>query len=186
MGVCIKPKIQNIALCPNPEDNLSGSKDYVALALAADMTVMPSRPVYSNILTGKEYATAVAATPATAFGAGLIWGRLETKEGTVKIMTKPKSNFKDSSAVMTEIEFEVVDNDEVFGYLMLLRNAPIHVVTEKNNGQLVWCGDSGKQAKLMDASRENASEKGFIKVKIEFNVLYPLYLPTGTLINYVA
>jgi hypothetical protein len=183
---CIKPKIQNIALCPNPEDNLSGYKDYVALALGADVTTMPSRPPYSGTVTGKDYATAVAATPATAFGATAIWGRLETKEGTVKVITKAKSNFKDSSSVMTEIEFEVLDNDDSFGYLMLLRNAPIHVITEKNNGQMVWCGDAGKQAKLMDASRENASEKGFIKVKIEFNVLYPLTLPTGTVVSYVA
>lgn len=183
---CIKPKIQNIALCPNPEDNLSGYKDYVALALNAELTTMPSRPVYSNTVTGKDYATAVAATPATAFGAALVWGRLETKESTVKVVTKAKSNFRDSSAVMTTVEFEVVDNDESFGYLMLLRNAPLHVITEKNNGQMVWCGDSGRQAKLVDANRENASEKGFIKVTIEFNVLYPLYLPSGVTINYVA
>lgn len=183
---CIKPKIQNIALCPNPEDNLSGFKDYISLALAAEVTTMPSRPVYSGTITGEDYAKAVAATPATAFGGTLIWGRLETKEGTVKVMTKPKSNFRDSSAVVTEIEAEVVDNAENWGYLMLLRNAPLHTITEKNNGQMLWCGDAGKYAKLLDASRENASEKGFIKVKFEFGVLYPLYLPTGTTVNYVV
>ncbi|MEA5459119.1 hypothetical protein VB796_08730 [Arcicella sp. LKC2W] len=183
---CIKPKIQNISLCPNPEDNLSGYKDYIALALQADVTTMPSRPVYSATITGKDYATAVAATPATAFGSTAVWGKLEVKEGSLKVVTKPKSNFKDSSAVVTEITFEVVDNEDNYGYLMLLSNAPLHTVVEKNNGKMLWCGDAGKAAKLMDVSRENASEKGLISVKIEFGVLSPLYLPSGTTISYVA
>jgi hypothetical protein len=183
---CIKPKIQNTKFCPNPEEHLSGYKDYLALALADDVTTMPSRPPFSGTITGQDYATAVAATPATAFGATAIWGKLAVKEGSVKITSKPAGNLKDSSAMMTEIECLCLNNSETVGYLSLLTNAPLHLVAEQNNGTMVWAGASGKNVYLRDFSPENSSEKSEIKVKFQIMTLMPLYLPTGTVLNYVA
>lgn len=182
----IKPKTQNFKRNPSPKAKTSGFKDYLAIAQALDITTRPTRPDFTATMEAKEYATAIAATPATAFGATAVWGKLEIEEGTLKVMRKPIGKLQETTGKVTEITFEVADTEEMQGYLDLIAAAPLDVIIEKNNGSFIWFGDADRGVYLDDVSTENTTEKGRIAVKLTFRVLTGLYLPSGTTISYVT
>lgn len=182
----VKPKVGNYKRNPSPTAKLAGYKDYIAIALSLDISTRPTRPEFTGTIEGKAFATAVAATPATAFGSTAVWAKLEVEVGTLSITAKPVGNLKENSGDMTEIKFEVIDTDEMQGQLNLLRSAPLEIVAETNAGQFVWCGDADSNVYITEISRENTSAKKRIAVTMQFTPLSALYLPTGTTISYVS
>ena len=181
----VKPKLATkIKRSPNPDDALSGYKDYIAIAYSGDLTARPLRPGFTGTIEGSAYVTATAATPAEAFGTEAVWGKLEVIVGSVKLNNKPLGNLKESSAETTELMFEVMDNADNEGYLKLLKSAPLDVVVEKNSGKMIYLGDADKNVYLKEYSRDTASDKGLISVTMIFDSLRPLYLPSGVILTY--
>jgi len=182
---CIKPKVENAKRCNNPE-NISGYKSYVSYCLEEDATTTPTAPAFTNTITGDDFMTAVATTPATAFGSTALWGKWEVKLDSLKTNTKAKSDFKQSAATMTTTTFEVDNNKTNKGILKKFKGASMYFVTEKPNDAMLWHGRPGAPARIVNYDDVDESESSTITVTVEVSPHEPLYLPAGTVLVYMT
>ena len=183
---CIKPKLQSIKRCSNP-DNQNGFDDTLSIALHDALVTIPVAPKYVETMTGSEYITAVCADPAKPFGTEAVWTKWTGKDDQIKAITKAKSNFKDSNAVTSTITVELDVDKGSLGQMKLMKGQKVHVIINKaGDGSMKWYGRANKPAIITNYEVEEGADKDHIKLEIEFNVYEPLFLPDTAVINYAA
>lgn len=181
---CIKPKIENIKRCSNP-DNINGFYDVLSIALHDDLVTIPIAPKYTEGMSGADYTTAFCAESTKPFGLEAVWAKWIGKDEAIKAVTKSKSNFKDSNAVTSTITVELDVDKSTLGQMKLMKGQRVHVVLNKaGDGAMKWYGRANKPAIVSSYEVEEGADKDHIKLEIEYNIYEPLFLPASAVINY--
>lgn len=156
----------------------TGFLDYIWVALTEDLTTFPTKTVLTAGLSYANFGTATG-----DFGTTAVWSKIECRQNTVNVESKPTGSLPDSSAVTTRVSIEVDSSAAAVGFREMYKRAEVQIVVPKADGNLLWVGRKESSARMAEFTGSEAIEKSADTIVFEANPFSYLYLPAGTVIT---
>lgn len=172
----VKPKVKNL----KRNKSRTGETfflDHIYIGLHEDIDAWPTKEPLSAVET--TYLSYGRAAGSIAFVDGAYFAKIEVKKGTLKLRPKNMGQLTDSSAVESEVEFEMDNGPATIGFIEMFKRAEVQLLLPRADEEIIWCGHENSPCEMSEFSGETSGEKSSMVIKFKVHPYSPLYMPTN-------